>query len=187
MSASRTLKFPNQEFARASKIELIQMVLTLRVENLKIKTESELTITALQEKLAARDAELEKLIKKDINMTANQPSSKQPEFNKKTGQDLKTKNKKRKKTHKGRKGAGNRPKPEPDIVNNNPLDFCPACETDLTNQTVVETVSRIVEDIPPPPEKTIISKEVQERKWVAVGTAIASSPPHRSQRAELLH
>lgn len=175
MSASHTLKFPNQEFARASKIELIQMVLALRAENLKIKTESELTITALQEKLAARDAELEKLIKKDINMTSNQPSSKQPEFNKKTGQDSKTKNKKRKKTHKGRKGAGNQPKPEPDIVNNNPLDFCPACETDLTNQTVVETVSRIVEDIPPPPEKTIISKEVQERKWCPICKDVVSS------------
>jgi hypothetical protein len=91
MSASHTLKFPNKEFARASKVELIQMVLALRAENLKIKTESELTITALQEKLAARDAEFEKLIKKDINMTANQPSSKQPEFNKKTGQDSKKK------------------------------------------------------------------------------------------------
>lgn len=173
MTAAHILDFPNQEFAHASKIELIQTILKQRAEIFQIKTESKMIITALQEQLAAKEAQIEKLIKKDINITANQPSSKQPEFNKKTGSN--PKNKKRKKTHKGRKGAGNQPKPEPDIINQNPLDICPACETDLSKQPVIETVSRIVEDIPPPPEKTIVSKEVQERKWCPVCKNVVSS------------
>jgi transposase len=175
MKADHTFDFPNQELARASKIELIQIVLEQRAEILLIKTESEIKISDLKEQLAAKEAELEKLIKKNINITANQPSSKQPEFNKKTGSDSKIKNKKRKKSHKGRNGAGNQSKPEPDVINQNPLDICPVCETDLSKQPVVETVSRIVEDIPPPPEKTLLSKEVQERKWCPGCKDIVSS------------
>lgn len=173
MSVTNKLYFPDQEFARASKIELIQMVLKLRAELKQAKAESEMKISSLEEKLAAKDAELDKFIKKDINMSANQPSSKQPEFNKKTG--TAPKKKKRKKSHKGRKGAGNRSKPEPDVINHNPLDSCPTCKTDLTTQPVTETVSRIIEDIAPIPEKTIISKEVQERKWCSTCKKIVSS------------
>ena len=175
MKAAHAFDFPDQELARASKIELIQMVLEQRTEILQIKTESEIKISVLQEKLAAKEAELEKLVKKDINITANQPSSKQPEFNKQTGADSKIKKKKRKKSRKGRKGAGNQSKPEPDVINQNPLDTCPVCETDLSKQPVAETVSRTVEDIPPPPKKTIVSKEVQERKWCPVCKDVVSS------------
>ena len=173
MNATHTLNFPDQEFARASKIELIQMVLQLRLDLKQAKIESERKITALEETIAEKNTALEKFIKKDINMTANQPSSKQPEFNKKTGAD--PKKKKRKKTHKGRKGAGNQPKPEPDVVNHNPLDACPKCNTDLSDKPPVETVSRIVEDIAPTPEKTIVSEEVQERKWCCNCNEIVSS------------
>ena len=173
MKTTHTLDFPDQELARASKIELIKIVLEQRTEILLIKTENEIKISALKEQLAEKEAELEKIIKKNINITANQPSSKQPEFNKKTGSD--PKNKKRKKSHKGRKGAGNQPKPEPDVINQNPLDVCPTCETDLSKQPVIETVSRTVEDIPPPPEKTIVSKEVQERKWCPICKDVVSS------------
>ena len=102
----------------------------------------------------------------------NQPSSKAAEFNKETGPKNR---KKRKKTHKERKGAGNKPKPEPEITNYNTLDVCPECKTDLTEQPVTETISRIVEDIPPIPEKTIISEEIQERKWCPTSDKIVAS------------
>jgi hypothetical protein len=46
---------------------------------------------------------------------------------------------------------------------------------DLTNQPVVETPSRTIEDIPPIPEKTIISEEVQERKWCPACNKVVSS------------
>ena len=63
------------------------MVVTLRAELEHAQTISEKTIAELQEKLAQREAVLEKLTKANINITANQPSSKQPEFNKDTGAD----------------------------------------------------------------------------------------------------
>lgn len=140
-----------------SRRELIQMVLTLRVE----LEQRETKIITLQEELTKRDAELEKLTRSKINQTVNQPSSKQAEFDKHTG----NKRKKKRKNRAGRKGAGNRPKLTPEVTRVNPLVVCPECQTDLTEQPVVETVSRIVEDIPPIPEKTIISEEIQERKW----------------------
>jgi len=173
MNATTLLYFPERDLQDASKKELIQMIVLLRAELLQVQTESQATIMALQEKLAEKEAALDKKARDDINKMVNQPSSKQPEFNKDTGADKKKK--KRKKHHKGRKGAGNRPKPEPDVINNNPLNTCPGCHTDLRAQPVVETVHRIVEDIPPIPEKTIISEEIQERKWCPICAKVVSS------------
>lgn len=173
-NAANILNFPECELRNSSKRQLIQMILSLRSKLFCVETESKKKIAALEEKLAQKEAELEKKTKADINMTVNQPSSKQPDFNKNTGKDKKKK-KKRKKHHKGRKGAGNKPKPEPEVINHNPLILCPECQTDLTTQSVIETASRIVEDIPPIPEKTIISEEIQERKWCPGCSKIVSS------------
>ena len=71
MKTTHTLDFPDQELARASKIELIKIVLEQRTEILLIKTENEIKISALKEQLAEKEAELEKIIKKNINITAN--------------------------------------------------------------------------------------------------------------------
>ena len=40
---------------------------------------------------------------------------------------------------------------------------------------MVESSSRIVEDIPPIPEKTIVSEEVQERKWCPTCAKVVAS------------
>jgi transposase len=172
MNAATLLNFPKCELQDVPKKKLIQMVLSLRLKLIHVQTESEEKIAALQEKLAEKEAELDKKTKENINKTVNQPSSKQPEFNKDTSTDKK---KKRKKHHTGRKGAGNRPKPEPEIINHHPLTSCPECQTDLTTQPIAETVHRIVEDILPIPEKTIISEEIQARKWCSTCTKIVSS------------
>jgi len=175
MKAANLLNFSEHALLRASSNEkLIQMVLALRAELEFVKKESEIKLSDLQEKLAAKDAELEKLKKENINKTANQPSSKQPEFDKNTGTDPKKKRKKRR-GRSARKGAGNRAKPKPDMIINNPLNECPTCQTDLINQPVVETTSRIVEDISPIPEKTVISEEIQERKWCPTCDQVVSS------------
>ena len=174
VNAATILNFPEHDLLNTPKSTLILMVVTLRAELEHAQTISEKTIAELQEKLALRDAELEKLTKANINSTVNQPSSKQPEFNKDTGVDS-NKKKKRKKKRKGRAGAGNRTKPKPDVVNQNPLTICPECDTDLTTQPVVESSSRIVEDIPPIPEKTIVSEEVQERKWCPTCAKVVAS------------
>lgn len=172
MNAAVILNFPERDIRNASKTKLLQMVLSLRAELRREQTASATKIAALEEKLAQKDAELAKLTKQNINQTVNQPSSKQPEFNKETGKDQK---KKRKRGRAGRVGAGNRPKPMAEVTNINPLIACPECQTDLTNQPVIETVSRIVEDIPPIPEKTIISEEIQERKWCPICAKVVSS------------
>lgn len=177
VNAATILNFPEHSLLDSSKRSLVLMVVSLRAELLRVQTESTKTIAELQEKLALRDAELEKSTKANINQTVNQPSSKQPEFNKDTGTDPDKKKKKRSRGGKGtgRAGAGNRPKPEPDVIHENPLTSCPICQTDLTDQPVVETVSRIVEDILPVPEKTIVSKEVQERKFCPTCNKVVSS------------
>jgi len=135
--------------------------------------EKEAECILVNKKLIEAESRLNKLKHKEINETANQPSSKQPEFNKDTGSGKNKK--KRKKSHAGRKGAGNRPKSIPDIVRTNQLLYCPDCHTDLTSQSIIDTVERIIEDIPPIPEKTIVSKEIQERKWCPVCEKIVSS------------
>ncbi|MDP3706108.1 MAG: IS66 family transposase [Legionellaceae bacterium] len=174
MNAATILNFPERSLLDSPKQTLVLMIVALRAELECVRTESTQTIADLQEKLALRDAELEKLTKANINNTVNQPSSKQPEFNKDTGVDP-NKKKKRKKKRTGRVGAGNRAKPAPDIVNQNPLIACPDCQTDLTAQPVVESQSRIVEDIPPIPEKTIVSEEIQERKWCPTCAKVVAS------------
>jgi transposase len=173
VNAAIILNFPEHDLLNAPKKSLVFMVVTLRAELERVQTNSEQIIAELQAKLTQREAELEKLTKANINSTANQPSSKQPEFNKDTGVD--PKKKKRKKKRKGRAGAGNRTKPAPDVVNQNPLTICPDCQTDLTTQPVIESSVRIVEDIPPIPEKTIVSEEVQERKWCPTCAKVVAS------------
>ncbi len=174
VNAATILNFPDRNLLDSPKQALVIMILALRAELECVRTESTKSIAELQEKLALRDAELEKLTKANINNTVNQPSSKQPEFNKDTGVDP-NKKKKRKKKRAGRAGAGNRTKSAPDVVNQNPLTACPECQTDLTAQPVVENHSRIVEDIPSIPEKTIISEEIQERKWCPTCAKVVAS------------
>lgn len=173
MSTATILNFNERKLWVVSKKDLIQMVLSISAELRDLQTDSKIKIAALQEKLTETEAELEKITKTNINKSVNQPSSKQPEFSKETG--ISKKKKKRKKTHKGRKGAGNRSKPDPDTVNHNPLTICPECQTDLIMQPVVETIARIIEDIPNIPEKTIISQEIQERKWCPTCAKVVSS------------
>ena len=173
MTITKIVSLTEYALRNASREELIAMVLSLRETLQQVQTESELKLSALQDKLLEKEAELIKLTQVNINNAVNQPSSKQPEFTKDTGGSKKKG--KRKKSHKGRKGAGNRPKPEPDIIHTNLLTRCPTCCGNLEAQPVVETSSRIIEDIPPVPEKTIILKEIQERKWCPTCAKVVSS------------
>lgn len=173
MNATNVLNFSEHALLRdIPKNELIQMVLALRAELEAVKANSEMKLSILQEKLAEKDAEIEKLTKKNINQVINQPTSKRPEFDKGTGTHPK---KKKRKNRKGRIGAGNRQKSAPEIANRTTLNHCPECQTDLTKKPVVETPSRIVEDISEIPEKTIISEEIQERKWCPTCAKVVSS------------
>jgi len=175
MTVDNIVVLSEHALRHSSKEALIAMVLSLREE----LNRTQIKLSSSQKRLAEKEIELQKRIKKEINQTVNQPSSKQPEYNKNTDSNKKKTGKKKRKNrkhHKGRAGAGNRPKPEPDIVHINPLTCCPQCNGDLTSKPVIETSDRIVEDIAEIPEKTIISKEVQERKWCSnCGIVVSSS------------
>lgn len=160
--ADQSNYWKDQALFKQSQYEEVSNALVAQTSKLEERGKEILDLQAL---LKQRDAELEKLTRANINQTVNQPSSKQPEFNKNTGAKKDVKKGSKKKCPQGRAGAGNRPKPEPDVINNNPLNSCPNCQSDLSTQPVVETISRLVEDTAPIPEKTILSEEVQERKW----------------------
>ncbi|MEQ1665701.1 MAG: IS66 family transposase [Bdellovibrionales bacterium] len=173
MTTAQIIILSEYALRNTAKEELITMILSLRESLKKTQEDSEIKLSALQEKLSTVEAELSQLTQANINQAVNQPSSKKPEFAKDTKPSKQKKT--RKKKREGRKGAGNRPKPIPDVVHTNTLSCCPDCQRNLVSQPVIETVSRIVEDIPPVPEKTIISEEVQERKWCPDCAKIVSS------------
>jgi len=76
MNAAKILSFPEHTLRNASKKELIQMVLSLRADFDRMRTESDLKIAALQEKLDKQAVEIERLTRSNINKIVNQPSSK---------------------------------------------------------------------------------------------------------------
>ena len=139
---------------------------------------------AIAEQLAANDAELRAeasavrtqlaaLRQKQSNETLNQPSSKKPEWDK-AGDDEEPgkagkpgKPKRKRKLGGRRKGAGNRPKThlKPDRQVHNLLEQCPDCATSLAHQPELQPNTRIVEDIEPPAEKTLVTQETSARKW----------------------
>ena len=131
---------------------------------------------ALRAKVEALEAELAKLQQQRVNETVNQPSSKKPEWDKGNGADPDKPRRKRKLGGR-RPGSGNRSKtnPEPDRSVHNPLEQCPDCETDLTAQLPVDVNTRIVEDIEPPAEKTVVTEETSERKWCPACKKIVSA------------
>lgn len=136
-------------------------------------------VISLTDKVEDLKTQLAKLKEQQVNKTANQPSGKKAEWEKgnepKGGKDGKRRRKR--KLGGKRKGAGNRPKKDltPDEHIHNDLEQCPDCDADLTGQEVVGENKRIVEDIPPPPEKTVVTAETSDRKWCPTCKKIVSA------------
>jgi len=148
----------------------LQRMLRVVCDQLKQERQShQEEVAQLRDTIAHEVRERQKATQREINQTANQPSSKKAEWDK--GNPTPQRRRKRR----GRPGAGNRPKPQPDVTHENPLLQCPHCSTDLSERPILETPTRIVEDIAPPPEKTIVSKEIQQRKWCPTCQAVVSS------------
>lgn len=129
----------------------------------------------LTAKVQALEAELATLQERRIHQTVNQPSGKKPEWNKGTGTGSGKKRRKRKPGGR-RAGSGNRPKTRtPTESVHNTLDRCSRCDTDLGRQPVLDTNTRIVEDIAPPPDDTIVTAETPDRKWCPTCQRIVSA------------
>jgi len=163
MQQKKIIDLTKHNLARLSKRELVERCEAQALEITKLKDE----LAKKDEKLQAQATELGKIKQKEVNKKSNQPSSKQPEFNKDTGgkSSNKSSRRKRKSKRSGRKGAGNRSKPTPEVTNYNELVYCPDCQTDLSGKEATERKPRIVEDIVELPKKTMVSEEIQERKW----------------------
>ena len=173
MSVDELLGLPEATLREQPKSQLLQMVLIMRAQ----LVEQRQALAQLREQMARQQ---DQATRREINHTVNQPSSKKAEWDKAGSPPL------RRKRHGSRPGAGNRPKPEADVINDNPLTQCPRCHTDLSACPVVETPSRIVEDIAPPPEKTIVSQEVQQRKWCpSCQTLVSSASPRALPKSDI--
>ncbi len=163
------------QLQRLPKAELIAMILEQREDMLIQLEEKDKRITELNEKLAKLQGEIDKEKAdqkvKDINEKVNQPSSKKPEWDKdgnpKPAKKGAKKKAKKKKKRKKRTGCGNPGKSglTPEETNFTPLASCPCCSKDLGDRKGEADSGRIVEDIPPPAEKTTVFKEVTECKW----------------------
>lgn len=166
MDVEKLLRTGREELSKRSKNRLIVLVLFLLgvIRELREKVEQ------MEGKIAEGEAE-EKI--RRVNQESNQPSSKKAEWEKERPKQRRGRRRKGKK----RPGSGNEKKAlmEPDEVTENPLMQCPGCGKDLREQEVLERTSRLVEDIVAPPEKTVISEEIQERKWCGECKKLVSS------------
>jgi transposase len=175
LTVEQVLGFTEAQLEKLPKSQLLQLLLWTREQLVEERHGHQAAEARLQETLAQQARERQQARQREINRTVNQPSSKKPEWDK--GEPAR---RKRRRKRRGRPGAGNRAKPEPDVRHENPLLECPGCGTDLSDRPVLQTPSRIVEDIAPPPAKTVVSQEVQQRKWCPRCQRIVSS---QSQRA----
>ncbi|EQD59965.1 transposase IS66 [mine drainage metagenome] len=169
MSADQVLRLSEAELLRTSKRGLLRMLREVCEQLQQERQAHRQEVAHLRARMAEAALERQKATEQKINQTVNQPSAKKAEWEKDPPRG------RRKRRHRGRAGAGNRAKPEPDTTHLNPLLQCPRCDTDLSERPTLDTPARIVEDIAPPPEKTIVTEEIQERKWCPTCQAVVSS------------
>jgi len=139
-------------------------------------------LIALCEEVRHLEAEVAKGKQSRVNTSTNEPSGKKPEWEKGKGPDPKPGRPKGKKGRLGgkRNGAGNRPKKDltADTYVHNELEQCPHCNTDLSHQMPVDTNTRVIEDIAPPAEKSVVTDETSDRKWCPTCKKIVSAASH---------
>ena len=135
-------------------------------EIIRIKlAEKDKKIAELKEQLIQLQNKIEKekdeQTIKDINKTANEPSSKKPEWDKDGNPNPQKRRKKKKKgKRKKRTGCGNKEKSNItlDTTHLTSLDWCPGCGNKLDEKEGRVDSGCIVEHIPPPAKKTTVFK-----------------------------
>ena len=143
-----------EEIARIQLEEKDKQIAELKEQLIQLKNKS--------------DKEKDEQTIKDINKSANEPTSKKPEWDKDGNPKPKKRCKKKKKSkRKKRTGCGNKEKynTTPDTTHFTSLNCCPDCGNKLDEKKGRVDNGRIVEDIPPPAEKTTVFKEMTESKW----------------------
>lgn len=151
------------------KAKLIAIILEQREETRIGLEEKDKQITGLKRQLANLHGEIDQEKAgqkiKDINQHVNQPTSKKPEWDQDGNPKSAPKGQKKKRNK--RTGCGNPGKSglTPEQTHFIPLVLCPGCGHDLDGRTGKADSGRLVEDIPPPADKTTVCKEVTESKW----------------------
>jgi len=125
-------------------------------------------VANLHERINLLEKELSDEKIKQVNLKANCPTSKLPEWVDKSGEDNKEnpeEPEKKKKKKKKNSGSGNKAKKAliPTEVHVTSNKDCSSCGYDLSDVKPFETFSRIVEDINDFPRSTTITQENQER------------------------
>lgn len=162
MGLKSLLTFTLQYMKYFSKEKLLRAFLRLREEYVDLADRNKV----LEEENKRLRAEQIKQKVKEVNKTANQPTSKQPEWKMKgVGNDGKDKRKPR--GHSGRPGAGSKPKQKPvthhETAN---VERCNICGKDLSGTAVLPTFNiRTVEEIPSMPIKTDVIEIKQDKKY----------------------
>ena len=147
MTVKDILSAAEKVLSKMSKNKLLQSLLSLREKYVELErkyNELEIEKTALEKELVGQKI-------KSVNLRANKPSSKQPEWEMKgVGNDGKGKSKNKGRGKAPRKGAGNRHKNV--MISHKQkatIDECDQCGNDLTDQKPLESYNkRIIEDIP---------------------------------------
>lgn len=144
-----------------------------------LTSRSKLIVRQLATDVVKVEAELAKIREQSVNATTNKPSSKKSEWEKGKNPDPNPDRPKKKKGKMGgrRKGSGNCGKKDlkPEKFVHNELEQCPDCDTELSRQTPVDTNKRIIEDIAPPPEKSVVTEETSDRKWCPTCNKLVSA------------
>lgn len=161
------LELDKMDLTKMSKIQIIGAFCELRDAYVLETEEKTNRINALSQEVVALRQEKEDEKSRKINLEVHQPSSKKPEWDKDGNPKNPGQKKGRTKKRKKMPGSGNEDKSnvQPEETNYTPLNQCPGCGNDLSQQEGAAMPPRIVEDIVPPQEKTLISAEIEETKW----------------------
>jgi transposase len=162
MSLKSLLSFTFLYLRHFSKEKLINKILMLRDQYLGLVNKN----NELEQENKQLKAELSKFKVQQVNKKANQPTSKQPEWELKgVGND--GQGKKQGRGKQGRKGAGNRAKERPVTHHESAkVKSCNLCGKDLTAHPPLQTENvRIIEDIPSMPIALQVIAVRQEKKY----------------------
>jgi transposase len=162
------------DLTKLTKAKLVAKI----IEQQQALSDKDKQIAELTEQLAQQQDEQKQ---KAINKTANEPTSKKPEWDKDGNPKPKKKKPKRKKRKK-RQGCGNQSKSHliPQAIHHTELTECPDCKSDLSDKPGTLRPSRIVEDTLPPEEETWITEEIEESKWCSTCKRMVSSKTERA-------
>jgi transposase len=162
MSLQSILSVTFQYLRNLSKRRILDALIKLRDQYLALENRNK----ELERENEQLKAEQTKNKIHAVNMKANQPTSKQPEWEQKgVGNDGIKKRKGR--GRQGRKGAGNKSKERPATHHETAkVEKCDVCGRDLSEQPALQTGNaRIIEDIPSIPEATQVIEVKMEKKY----------------------